>query len=306
MADVTESAGENGVEYSSALHACPEGLTLQDARTHSSIPTSDMYELHDLDFDVFTRNVGWRASSRDDGRVNHGFSFGESSFSVGTDDHGADSDHKKEEDDEEEEDARISQAYVTEANAHTPAPSPNFRGRRQVLSHRIASVGSMGHNLALGHITGVLVEDSELKPGAVLPDTLTIALGEDSPLQTDLNWEKPANVHRLTGVSYDVEAKAPDGENDWQLITSVRQPVFRIYHTEETLFLGKCRIARQETDVTVCLRVRARGELSHQGQPSGHMLLGDWSQDIRVIFVGTRPTHNVDVHISEVLDITKL
>ena len=158
----------------------------------------------------------------------------------------------------------------------------------------------MGHNLGLGHRIGIMADDSELRPRQVSPESLVVDVDENSDTQLDIRWAAPQNRSKFTNLLYDVEARLVQSQS-WENINSVYHTVFRIYHTEDKLFVGRLHISRREQDVEVILRVRARGQqVSEQGEK--HELVGEWSQHIVVTFLGTKTLK----HMAKEVQMTNL
>ena len=126
-----------------------------------------------------------------------------------------------------------------------------------------------------------------------------------SPIQTDIKWSPPDNATNFQRLVYELEfcditeQTQKSEEHSWCPVASVHHPVVRVYRSESSLLLGKCRLKRFHHDTMFKLRVRAVGRLvrktSHAqklmgmiqgGQELSHRLAGEWSTDIFLTWVG--------------------
>ncbi|RUS72830.1 hypothetical protein EGW08_019409 [Elysia chlorotica] len=251
--------------------------------------------------------------SESENRIQHGFSFGRRSLSENHEKLYSSGDLRDswsgesiEDEDEEEDKEELKLTDIYKSTGDIPgALLYKTDTERRAMSKRIGGIGFAGQNLSLGHILGCVGDDSSLIPSRLHVLETCYVLDEVSPVQTDIRWCPPDNVSRFQRLVYefefcDITSEALKSEElSWCPVARVHYPVIRVYRSESSLLLGKRRLKRAHHDTIYKLRVRAVGHLmgragsalmrigrSLSSQELSHEIVGDWSSDVFLSYVG--------------------
>ncbi|CAG5134713.1 unnamed protein product [Candidula unifasciata] len=162
---------------------------------------------------------------------------------------------------------------------------------RRVIAQRIGNIGRIAQNVSLDYVSQT--DDPELKPKPVEIESNEYIVDDDMPMQIDIKWKKPENADKFKSLTYKIDIKPESIADNWTTVGLVKFPVFRVYHTDGKLLLGKVHVARQSHDLIYLLRCQVLGEVSQTSESC--VLESTWSRSVALIFRGYRDKPQADM-----------